>query len=85
VQGWYSPRYNFKLPCRTAVYRAEIQKTSTFAWILVPGKDAVPPAAVELKRLDDHGLELTLKTYKGDAFDVAIDLDDDKPPRVARR
>jgi hypothetical protein len=39
-QGWYSERYNRHEPAPCAVYRAKIDKTATFAWVLWPSDDS---------------------------------------------
>lgn len=40
IQGWYSPRYNDKVPAYTAICTAHIHGSTTFAWHLLPGKEA---------------------------------------------
>jgi hypothetical protein len=50
IQGWYSPEYNVKHPCPTAVYKAKTPGDATCTWILVPAKGVVPD--VEVTSLD---------------------------------
>jgi len=40
IQGWYSPRYNDLVPAFTAVCTAPIHGSTTFAWHLLPAKEA---------------------------------------------
>ena len=42
VQGWWSPKYNIKVPNSTAVYSTQISESSIFAWIILPAPDLVP-------------------------------------------
>lgn len=46
-QGWFSPHYGVKMPAPCVVYSTHIPRTTTFAWVLVPGTDA-PPVPVSL-------------------------------------
>jgi Heparinase II/III N-terminus/Heparinase II/III-like protein len=43
IQGWWSRIYNEKTPSTCAVYTARVDGAATFAWIVTPGKGAVPP------------------------------------------
>lgn len=36
LQGWYSANYGEKVPNPTVVYRANLDQSATFAWVLIP-------------------------------------------------
>jgi hypothetical protein len=48
LQGWYSPTYNVKQPCPTAVYAARVNKQATFAWVMIPAKGTPHKGAVRV-------------------------------------
>ena len=43
IQGWYSVKYNTKVPSSTAVYTASMESSDTCAWLIVSGKGPVAP------------------------------------------
>ena len=67
-QGWYSSTYGKKEPNPTAVYSAEIDDDTIFAWVLVPSDGKVPVVEADLS--DRQGV------------DVVIRVKDEKPVRV---
>ncbi len=53
-QGWYSERYNLVDKAPTAVYRAKIQHSSVFAWLLVPSYCVPPKSSLQVtSEVDD--------------------------------
>jgi hypothetical protein len=47
VQGWFSERYNEKIPATAAVYRARQRTPAVFAWLIAPRRSAGPAPRVE--------------------------------------
>lgn len=61
IQGWYSGEYGKKEPSPTAVYKSEIAKTATFAWVLLPANGKVPMASASIIEEDENGLRLSIE------------------------
>lgn len=61
VQGWWSPKYNVKVPSPTAVYSARIAKPTTFAWVLYPAKDIPPHPNVSLMSVSDDSATIAIE------------------------
>jgi hypothetical protein len=75
IQGWYSPHYNTRLPCATAVYRADGLATAAFAWLLTPARGAVPALVPRVDALGPDGeIRIAVPTAAGPVFDVRLDL-----------
>jgi hypothetical protein len=47
IQGWWSREYNHKTPSPTVVYDRSINESATFAWLILPAKDAPPDATLQ--------------------------------------
>ncbi len=47
-RGWYSATYGNKEPIPTAVYTADIESDTTFAWVLVPANGTVSSVQADL-------------------------------------
>ncbi len=58
IQGWWSREYNIKEPNACAIYSADIRQTTTFAWVIVPGKGRTPPVRAEMVKADDNAVTL---------------------------
>jgi hypothetical protein len=76
-QGWYSTEMDVKVPNICACYTAEIEHTTTFAWVLLPAKGPVPAAEVEILDITEDAVHLLLHIPGVPAVEVAIRLDDD--------
>lgn len=62
IQGWWSRTYNEKQPNTCAVYSAPIQGSTTFAWVIVPGKGPVPALSqTGLLQVTDTGVQLDIQ------------------------
>jgi len=70
IQGWYSRQYNHKAPASCAIFTTEIKDTTTFAWVIVPAKDAVPSVRVEMTSVDADGADV--RTVVGDSAPVTV-------------
>ncbi|MDP4679599.1 MAG: heparinase II/III family protein, partial [Cyclobacteriaceae bacterium] len=49
IQGWYSSVFGEKVTNPTMVYSTEIKEPTTFAWVMVPARGAVPKVKVDLQ------------------------------------
>lgn len=74
IQGWWSRRYNHKQPAPTAVYSANIDKSATFAWVLVPARGTVPRVAAKTLSAtqDAMQLEIQLPGAKSDRITIPL-------------
>ena len=75
-QGWYSAVFGEKIPIATAVYTANIQKSTLFAWVLQPSKGVVPQIATQMKRVDE-GVELTVTEENNHKIKVTLPVNAD--------
>lgn len=48
LQGWYSPHYNQKESAAVAVCECQVDESTTFAWLMLPARGAVPEAHLKL-------------------------------------
>jgi hypothetical protein len=62
LQGWYSPKYNVKVPSPTAVYSARIERSRTFAWVLSPARGVVPALDASLLSADERTARVRVRT-----------------------
>ena len=74
VQGWWSGTYNQKRPSPTAIYAAEIQKSTIFAWILFPAQGPVPTPTVELRPAAEGAIVLCVQTSEQTEDIIAVRL-----------
>jgi hypothetical protein len=58
IQGWWSREYNVKEASQCVVYSADISKTETFAWVIMPGKGNVPPVRAEITEATESGITI---------------------------
>ncbi len=72
VQGWYSEKYGQAVPSPCAVYSAVIDAPTTFAWLVVTGKGAVPPIKAELLAAPAGAIRLRLTPPGEEAIEVAV-------------
>ena len=76
LQGWYSRKYNEAVPSPTSIYTSRIEGSRRFAWILIPGKGAIPDAEASMKVLKEEGVIRFDVALKGKRFEVTIPLND---------
>ncbi len=60
IQGWHSEDYNLREPAPTAVFSAHIQKSVSFAWILMPAKGQVPQIHAEMISADENAVHIRI-------------------------
>jgi hypothetical protein len=58
IQGWYSKQYNQFEPNTASIYSTEIQKTTSFVWILYPSEKNAPLVVAEIVSEKKDGLTL---------------------------
>ncbi|HBG26035.1 MAG: hypothetical protein A2Y10_03805 [Planctomycetes bacterium GWF2_41_51] len=75
MQGWYSKEYNQFVPSTASVYSAKIEKTSTFAWLLIPAKGKVPFAKGKIISVENNEVELEIMPDGKKRIIIKIPLD----------
>lgn len=79
IQGWYSADYGNKEPTATVVYTTTIDKPTTFAWLLVPAKGAVPKFTAKFTQKD---LDLEVSVAEQGQNPVTINFPEKGEPTV---
>ena len=79
IQGWYSGYYTEKTPNPTAIFSAEIPGTTTFAWVLVPARGAVPPVQARVLSSREDRIELRVQVGSEKAFVVVVPMNSWRP------
>ena len=79
IQGWYSPEYNVKQPNPTAVYQAQIDDNTTFAWILIPSMGPVPEFQAESLPVPEGSTRMRFTLADGSTTEVAVRLTGKSP------
>jgi len=77
IQGWYSSVFGEKVTNPTMVYSANIAKSSSFAWVMVPSSGAV--AKVRVKMTEKNGVANITISHPADG-DVTITMPIEKDP-----
>ena len=75
IQGWYSERYNEKVPNSVAVYTAQPEISHTFAWLMTVDPDKTPEM-VSVRILDESeaGVHVEVKPAGGKGMNLFIPL-----------
>ncbi|REL33771.1 hypothetical protein DYD21_10215 [Rhodohalobacter sp. SW132] len=76
-QGWYSRTYGEKEPNPTAIYSANIEGDSVFAWILVPADGLVPE--VQSTIVNEDNVDVEIQVAGEQPVVVTVPLDDGLP------
>jgi hypothetical protein len=58
IQGWYSKEYNEYVPNTASIYSTEINKSSSFVWILYPSKNNSPMVQAKIISENKDGITL---------------------------
>jgi len=69
LQGWYSEQYNDVQESSCAVFSATVGSTTTFAWVIVPGRGPVPDVEASLEGSDEDGVSLRIQ---GESYRVPV-------------
>jgi len=72
IQGWYSEYYNKKEPNYCALYTSKIQKSSTFAWVLLPGMDKIPNVKTEILPSPEGTLRMRIVVPNSSPVEIAV-------------
>jgi heparinase II/III-like protein len=78
IQGWYSPTYTQRVPNSTAVYSADIPGTTTFAWVLLPARGAVPTVDARVVSSREDRIEVRVEV-NGEAHVFMIPMNSWRP------
>jgi hypothetical protein len=70
MQGWYAHSYNNWEPSPASVYTARIEKTSAFAWLLLPTRGDVPAIRGEIVENTDEAI--AIRIYRPDAPELTV-------------
>ncbi len=76
-QGWYSRTYGEKEPNPTAIYSANIDDDSVFAWILVPADGLVPE--VQSTIINEDNVDVQIQVAGEEPVLVTVPLDEGLP------
>ncbi len=79
VQGWYSPIYGSKEPAPVAVYTADIPGTTTFTWVIVPGRGDPPAVNATVISSRPERVELLIQTGPGESWNVSVPMNAWRP------
>ena len=71
-QGWYSTEMDVKVPNTCACYSATIPHTTTFAWLLLPAKGAVPMTDVVVLEAPEGAVHLEIPLPHGRRAEIAM-------------
>jgi hypothetical protein len=80
-QGWYSPDYNQYTEATTAVARRQIEETTTFVWLIVPGRKEVPTSRVSLESTTPAGVQIQFRIGVHDWW-ASIPLTGERGPHL---
>lgn len=73
IQGWWSKKYNHKEASTAAEIKVALERSQTFAWLMIPYSDRIPTCDVVLIHQDDKSLVVEL-SVEGKAKSVTIDF-----------
>jgi hypothetical protein len=72
MQGWYAHGYNNWESSPASVYTARIERTSAFAWLLLPARGDAPPIRGEIVENTDDAIAVRIRRPGRDPFTVRI-------------
>jgi hypothetical protein len=79
IQGWYSERYNKKKPNAAVVYSSKIDKSTSFAWVLMPARGRVPDAKARIISQDDRGMRIRVEVPGEQAVEMTVPVKEGDP------
>ena len=74
IQGWYSRAYNCYEPSPVAVYSTEIERDTTFVWVLFPTEKVSTAGRADLVSLTGDAVKLNVTSPDGTSFPVHVPL-----------
>lgn len=74
IQGWYSREYNTYKPSAAIVYSTDIERDSTFIWVLFPSEKS--ESGVQAQIVSKSAKEIKVKITNQDSkeWEVAVPL-----------
>jgi hypothetical protein len=72
MQGWYAHGYNNWEPSPASVYTAGIEKTSAFAWLLLPAHGDVPAIRGEIVENTEEAIIIRIERPGVAALNVRL-------------
>jgi hypothetical protein len=72
MQGWYAHSYNNWEPSPASVYTARIERTTAFAWLLLPARGDVPAIQGEIVENTDDAIAIRIRRPGLPEFTVRI-------------
>ncbi len=74
IQGWYSKEANDKQANSAAIYSTKIDKSATFAWVLVPARGLVPHVKAQILQLNKNEIHLRLTPIGERPIEVTVPI-----------
>ncbi|HEX5025387.1 MAG TPA: alginate lyase family protein [Agriterribacter sp.] len=81
IQGWYSAKSGEKVPNAAVVYTQNIQKSTTFAWVLVTAKGKVPKMKTKIIHQDEQEMQVRVDIENQQPVTVTVPMHPG-PPQV---
>jgi len=72
MQGWYARCYQNWEPSPASVYTARIERTTAFAWLLLPARGEVPAILGEIVENTDEAIEIRIRRLGQEPFTVRL-------------
>jgi len=81
AQGWYGENTSpsGKRPNPKVIYSANVPASTTFAWLLMPARGAVPRAAAAIVAEDESGVRIRVEMPGEKAVEITVPLTQGKP------
>ena len=77
IQGWYSVKYNSKVPSPTMVCETKIEKSTNWAWLIMPGEKDPVAATITITESKDNKVVCEVSIDNGPAIHYRIPLSGD--------
>ncbi len=79
IQGWYSEKQRVKEPNSTVIYSVKTLTSTTFAWLLIPARGAVPRAKAQIVAEDESGVRIRVEMPGEKPVEITVPLKEGKP------
>jgi hypothetical protein len=81
IQGWYSPEYNVYGPNVASIYRTDIERRATMAWLILPSSTEIPSAKTEILAENEEGMTISV-ALNGKKWTLEIPFMDSSASKV---
>lgn len=81
LQGWYSPEYNLYESNVASIYRTELPKNSTMAWLLLPSQGSEPNVNATIISEDEQQIVLNVQSDQGN-WQITVPYSDSSKARL---